>query len=152
MYAGQTKRVNDTFDRNAGTLTGNLYSRGLGTSSLIDSANLGNEDQRQQALLDLSGQESQARSQAFQAGAGLGLQNYGIDQNTAEQDASRNLQASEFQQNYGLQEQQLAAQNRSIGLSRSTAMRTIGPQSGGQYLSAGSVGFGGAYPGSFQFT
>lgn len=134
--AGERKRIDDSAQATLGSLIGRLFSTGMGTSSLIGSYTLGNEDRHQQALLDLSDKLIGQRLQARQAGSSLGLQQYGIETTDQTQRYGIQTQAStaaaqlqeqarEYNMGYGLQKQAMGNQAFSLG----NGVGTIGPQS-----------------------
>jgi hypothetical protein len=100
---GQLNQINTTFGPGNGqagtwlnTQNARDYSHGWGNSSLAGSYSLGNEQRRQQALLDLDNQLFAQRLQAKQAGTSAALQQFGI--NTGAKTAFQNRQA-QAQQN-----------------------------------------------------
>jgi hypothetical protein len=131
--AGERKRIDDAAQATLGSLVGRLFSTGLGTSSLIGSFTLGNEDRHQQALLDLSDKLIGQRLSARQAGASLGLQQYGIDTGAENQRYGIDKQASTAAA-------QLQEQRYGTDLNYDIAKRQIASRM------AGSVGFASAGP------
>lgn len=153
MGKGAAQSINSSYDRNQGTLTGNLYSRGLGTSSLVDSFTLGNENSRQQSLLNLSDSLAQQRAQAVQAGSGLALQRYGTDMGAYTNLYDANLNAATSSQNAMLSAQSsryATSANLAASMFRNNGLSGVG-STGMQGLAAGNVSQGASYPGSFLY-
>lgn len=128
---GAQKRINDTFDMSANTGQARLFSRGWGNSSLAGSYSLGNEDRRQQALLDLDNQLFAQRLQARQAGTSSALQQFGIN----------NQANNAYQQ---LQQQKSQANSELFGnMIKAGASIAAAPVTGGTSLLGLGMGLGG---------